>query len=743
MTPERWRQVTGIFHAALERKADDRDAFVAAQCGDDAGLRRDVEEMLAAHQRPGPFSGSASLGRAALAPGTRLGPYEVISLLGAGGMGQVYRARDTRLSRTVAIKVLAPELAQAPQFHKRFEREARVIAGLEHPHICALFDIGEDHGTRFIVMQYLEGETLADRLTRGPLPVDQAIRHAVDMASALDAAHRAGVVHRDLKPANVMVTRSGVKLLDFGLARFDGAEAGPAGGEASTTTAALTQDGTVLGTLPYMAPEQVEGRNADSRSDIFALGAVLYEMTTGHRPFSGASQASLIAAIMSAQPPAISASCADVPPTLDRIVAKCLAKEPDARWQDAGDLAAALDWVLEPEQSPSAPAARPRLRTRAWALGVVLAATVAAAAAWMLKPLPPVPSALTAHFTIDLPPGAQLEGFGRSILTLSPDGRQVVYGARLDGKSQLFLRELDRPESKAIAQTDGVPAPFFSPDGQWVGFRADASLKKIAVGGGAPLVIATENGSAGASWGVDDHIIFARGFRNPLSRVAASGGEPEEVTTLETGRESSHRFPEVLPGGRAFIFTVVRRRNRGAVAPDRATSDVDSRCRASPLRRARLSRLCACGNSLRSPVRCGGDAGARLTGGCPRRRARRPGPGGGPVRRVGERFSRIRDRGARDDRRRLGGPSRTSQGSDATGASSFRSAAAVAKRSSACAQCRRRRRCDLRVRPGGGAVESTHVWHQPPLPHVDARRNARHDGEDGQWRDRVDLRGPQ
>ena len=337
-----------------------------------------------------------------LQAGSTLGPYVVEAQLGAGGMGEVYSARDTRLNRTVAIKVLSAPLTETPHFRKRFEREARVIAALEHPHICPLYDVGEEHGATFLVMQHLHGETLADHLKRGPLALDRAIQFAVEIARALDAAHRAGVVHRDLKPANVMVTKSGVKLLDFGLARIDeGTAAVAERAEDATIRPRSPTNSTLLGTLPYMAPEQVEGRPADARTDIFALGAVLYEMATGRRPFSGESQASLIAAIMNSEPPPVSTARDGCPPSLDRIVKKCLAKDPDARWQDAGDLAAELQWVGEQADVASPPAARRRVSTAAWAFAVVLAAGAAAAAAWALKPGASAPATETAHVTIE------------------------------------------------------------------------------------------------------------------------------------------------------------------------------------------------------------------------------------------------------------------------------------------------------------------------------------------------------
>jgi serine/threonine-protein kinase len=410
-------------------------------------------------------------------------------------------------------------------------------------------------------MQHLQGETLASRLYRGPLPVDLALQYGVEIARALDAAHRADVVHRDLKPANVMISKSGVKLLDFGLARVGGgdrlAEAG-AGVATVSAVSALTGDGTLMGTLPYMAPEQLEGRAADERTDIFALGVVLFEMTTGKRPFDGANQASLVTSIMSAEPPAMSASRAGVPPSFDRVVKKCLAKDPDARWQDAGDLAAELQWVGEQAETAAAPAVKRRSGTAAWVIGLLLAAGAAAAATWLLKPDAPAAALGSAHLTIDLPPGAVFDNFQRPVLALSPDGRLLIYGARLNGKFYLLRRAIDRLNAEVLTENevDPFPQPFFSPDGQWVGFQDEGALKKIAVGGSAPITITKVNTLTGGSWGDDDHILFAGATRAPVLRVPASGGEPREVTTLDSARgESGHRFPEILPGGTVVIFT--------------------------------------------------------------------------------------------------------------------------------------------------------------------------------------------
>jgi TRAP transporter TAXI family solute receptor len=353
MTPERWQQITGIFYAALARDEADRAAFVVSSCGDDAALRRKVESMITAHYSAGRFGDTPVFAQVPrLEAGSSIGPYCIDQWIGAGGMGEVYRATDTRLGRTVALKILAAGLAIYPGFRSRFEREARTISQLEHHHICPLYDVGEQDGTAYLVMQYLEGETLAHRLERGAMPIETALATAAQTADALDAAHVAGIIHRDLKPPNIFLTKSGVKLLDFGLATSMTSHL-PSVVDA-VGSLSLTVPGTILGTLSYMAPEQLEGKHADGRTDIFALGAVLYEMATGRRAFDAGSQAAVIAAILDSDPPPISTLRRDAPLPLDRVVRKCLAKDPDARWQSARNLADELKWIHDAHASGSA-----------------------------------------------------------------------------------------------------------------------------------------------------------------------------------------------------------------------------------------------------------------------------------------------------------------------------------------------------------------------------------------------------
>ncbi|HYV40588.1 MAG TPA: protein kinase, partial [Thermoanaerobaculia bacterium] len=425
-----------------------------------------------------------------LSPGSRLGPYEVLSPLGAGGMGEVYKAKDTRLERTVAIKVLPSHLSSSEEVRQRFEREAKTISSLSHPHICALYDVGNQDGVEYLVMEFLEGETLADRLGRGPLPSELVLRYGIEMADALDKAHRQGIVHRDLKPGNVMLTKTGVKLLDFGLAKALPSPGGRgAGGEGLTSlptmaSAPLTQEGTILGTFQYMAPEQLEGKEADARTDIFAFGAVLYEMATGRKAFSGTSQASLISAIMKEEPAPIAALQPMTPPALDRVVHSCLAKDPEERWQSAHDIKSELAWIAQAgsQAGIAAPvvASRRRKDRLGWGVaGAAAGAILAAAATWGVLASRPAVSRPVARVAVPIPAGDTFVTDNYLSLAISPDGRRVVYVGRRADKRQLFLRSLDAAEAAPIAGTEGAYSPFFSPDGQSLGFWNDGKIKKV------------------------------------------------------------------------------------------------------------------------------------------------------------------------------------------------------------------------------------------------------------------------
>jgi len=505
--------------------------------------------------------------RMSLPAGTQLGPYEIVSAIGAGGMGEVYKAKDTRLSRTVAIKVLPEQVSHQLELRQRFEREAQTIASLNHPHICTLHDVGHQGDIEYLVMEYLDGETLAQRLERGPMPIDQVLKYAIQIADALDKAHRSGITHRDLKPANIMITKSGAKLLDFGLAKLKQEVQPPTVLSAMPTNAAVTAQGTILGTLQYMSPEQVEGNDADSRTDIFAFGSILYEMATGRRTVEGKSQASIIAAILDRDPPAISSIQPTTPRQFDHLVKRCLAKAPDERWQTASDLQLELKWIAENlTQTDSGTVTevrhdRPGRRGISWSMAVAiatLAAVLAGGLVWLgLKTPTGGRTSTIARLSIALPPGEQIADSGNPSLALSPDGQEVAYVAFRTGAPQVFLRSIDRLESKPLPGTEGAFNPFFSPDGQWIGFFAGGKLKKVSLSGSAVQVLCDAPSGRGGSWGPDDYIYFAPTNIGGIWKVSAAGGSPQEVTVLDRSKgEVSHRFPHILPGGKSLLLTV-------------------------------------------------------------------------------------------------------------------------------------------------------------------------------------------
>ncbi len=495
-----------------------------------------------------------------LASGTRLGPYEILSAVGAGGMGEVYKAKDTRLDREVAVKVLPSHLSENVELRQRFEREAKAISQLSHPHICALYDVGSQDGVEYLVMELLEGQTLADRLEKGALPLDQVLKNGVEIADALEKAHKRGIVHRDLKPGNVMLTRSGVKLLDFGLAK----SLAPAREEGFTSLPTeahqpLTEKGTVMGTFQYMSPEQLEGKEADHRADIFALGCVVYEMATGKKAFAGNSRASTIAAILASDPPPISSIAAMTPPALDRVVKTCLAKDPDDRWQSAHDVKSELQWIAEAGSQAGAPAtvvSRRKSRERvAWA-----GFAVSAAAALLLLLLRfrsgSAPSPVL-RASLNAPQDAQFLLFNdpSGPPAISPDGKSIVFVASLDGKFQIWVRSLDSLEAHPLAGVEQASYPFWSPDSKWLGFFASGKLQKIALAGGAPQILADAPNGRGGTWSADGVILFSSDVFGPLSRVPAAGGAVSPATKLDPSKhQATHRFPEFLPDGRHFIY---------------------------------------------------------------------------------------------------------------------------------------------------------------------------------------------
>ena len=498
----------------------------------------------------------------AILSGKRLGPYEILSSIGAGGMGEVYRAKDTRLDRIVAIKVLPPHLADSPELRERFEREARTIASLNHPHICTLYDIGHQDGTDFLVMEYLEGETLAQRLVKGPLPLDQVLQYAVEISDALDKAHRKGVTHRDLKPGNIMLTKSGSKLLDFGLAKLqqDAAPATPLS-QLPTLKENVTAQGTILGTLQYMAPEQVEGKNdeIDGRTDIFAFGAVLYEMATGKKAFEGKSTASLIGAIMHLDPPPISALQPVTPPALDRLVKTCLAKDPEDRWQAARDVTRELKWIAEGGSHQATVVTGRKTRERlAWPIAAIIIALLALGTfAYLRRPqqTQSVRFLVSPPDTWSLAQQALIGGQGVPLpLAVSPDGRRIAFVAtNPEGKTLLWVRSLDTLTAQPLAGTDGGFRPFWSPDSRSLGFVAERKLKKIDISGGPPITLCDAPQIRGGTWSRDGVIVFGPTATSGLQKVSAAGGVPTAATVLGQG-EVGHVQPTFLPDGRHFLY---------------------------------------------------------------------------------------------------------------------------------------------------------------------------------------------
>jgi Tol biopolymer transport system component len=480
-------------------------------------------------------------------------------------MGEVYRARDTRLGRDVAVKVLPEHLSQNAEFKQRFEREAKSVSQLSHPHICALYDVGNQDGIEYLVMELLEGQILSDRISRGPLPREQVLEFGKQIADALDAAHRRSLVHRDLKPGNVMITRSGVKLLDFGLAKAIGPRADEADVTSIPTEAdrPLTERGTILGTFQYMAPEQLEGKAADARTDIFAFGCVLYEIATGKKAFSGASRASLISSIMSSEPPPISSIQAMAPPALDRIVRTCLAKDPDERWQSAHDIKSELAWIAEAGSQAGAPAvvaSRRRSRERtAWVVAGI--ALLAALTGWYRVLSRPKAAQNCVRLALVRPQNAAYDFV--SSLAASPDGSRIAFiGHRKDDRQSLWIRPIGSLEPRELAGTDGARMPFWSPDGRYIGFFADGKLKKVDASGGPPEALADAPAPSGGSWGPKGTIVFVPHDFDGLFRVSSQGGAVERVTSI-TPAEEAHRWPVVLPDGDHVLFLIDANQTEG------------------------------------------------------------------------------------------------------------------------------------------------------------------------------------
>ncbi len=493
--------------------------------------------------------------------GARLGPYEIVAPIGAGGMGEVFRAKDTRLDRSVAIKVLPSHLSSNPQLRERFDREARAISALNHPNICTLYDVGHQDGVDYIVMELLEGESLADRLAKGPLPLDQVLRYGAQIAEGLDRAHRQGIVHRDLKPGNVMITKSGAKLLDFGLARSvlqaDASMSSTAFGGA-TEQKPLTQEGTILGTFQYMAPEQFAGETADARTDIFSLGAVLYEMLTGIRAFQGKNKTSLIGAIVSGTPRPINSLQPLTPPALEHVISRCLAKEPDDRWQSARDVAEELRWSGEAGSVGGATAPEvshrgPRRYLSAIPTIIALLATAGFAYLWIQGRRELERASEPVRFSIFAPPGGSLRNAPGE---LSPDGRRMAMLVGKEGATSIWIRPIASGVAEPLAGTDGATFPFWSPDGRNLGFFADGKLKRIMLAGGATQILCDAASARGGSWSHDGTILFSPSLTGPLQKVPAAGGVATDVFPLDIAQnERSQRWPFFLESGSEFVYS--------------------------------------------------------------------------------------------------------------------------------------------------------------------------------------------
>jgi len=518
-----------------------------------------------------------------LSAGTRLGPYEIVEALGAGGMGEVYRARDTRLDRCVAVKILPSHLSCTPELKSRFEREAKTLSSVSHPHICHLYDVGSQDGVDFLVMELLEGETLAARLMKGPLPLQEVLKIGIEIADALARAHRLGIIHRDLKPSNIMLTKSGAKLMDFGLAKPStlAAVITPTSSAAATATlqspaTPISTVGMVVGTIHYMAPEQIEGKEADARSDVFALGAVLYEMATGHRAFDGKSHLSVASAILQKDPLPVTTVKPASPSSLDFVIRTCLAKDPDDRFQTAHDVKLQLAWLLQSGSAASKPSPSELLPRRY--MGVVIGLAAAFAVVMMLlffraaSNRPAGSMSGTTRFSVVLPPRQELAADTTQAVVLSPDGKHLAYVAAENGVSHLYVRRLDQFNSVEVPDSEGVTFPFFSPNGDWVAFFSQGKLQKAPSDGGNPMLICELPTFFGGTWTPQDIIVVAVPSYG-LAKVPATGGTLQKVPL--TFKERLYpEGPVWLAGGEWISFTDYFSATRRVLAVNLSSGEV-------------------------------------------------------------------------------------------------------------------------------------------------------------------------
>jgi eukaryotic-like serine/threonine-protein kinase len=584
--PADWELLRELFEQALARQSHERAAFLHDRTNGDEALRREVESLISAHEAAPSFlnepalqgslahmlsttGGSSVSVPLRLAPGMRLGAFTIVELLGSGGMGEVYRALDTRLDRFVAIKVLSSHLDVSPPSRERFEREGRAISRLAHPRICTLFDVGvatvEGRIVPFLVMELLDGETLAARILRGPLTLGDSLTCAIEIADALISAHGQGIVHRDLKPTNVMVTSSGAKLLDFGLARLRSAETLAVGAAASSDGSSASA-GMVFGTLPYTAPEQLRGEPVDARTDIFAFGALLHEMLTGERPFRADSDAGLIAAILEHHPPSVRDLQPLASPTLDHIVRKCLEKNPDHRWQTARDVKSELTWVRDELAAPprSAPSILPRSRRGLRPLVMVGVLSTVAFLLWSTSwrgGVAPEPARITTRLSLNLPAGVTLDipTPAATPFAVSGDGRRIVYVGVRNGVKSLYVYSLETASTREIPNVEGAGSPAFSPDGEWIAFSRRGSISKVPIDGGAPTLLCADCGASVLTWLPDNRLLLA-GLERPLTQLKVQEspfpGVTHPVTVLGENDEGHHR-PVLLPD-ETLLFTVLR-----------------------------------------------------------------------------------------------------------------------------------------------------------------------------------------
>ena len=558
MIENRWHQMQSLFQSALDRDPSERDSYLEKACGGDQELFREIKALVACNAQSSFLKSDAATlalraieNRTVFEPGHQLGPYRIETQIAAGGMGFVYRALDTRLHRQVAIKVLRLGLL-GEKGRAMLKREARSIAQLQHPNICALHDIGEENGRDFLVMEYLEGETLADRIRRKPLDIPQALEYAIQIAAALEQAHRRGVIHRDLKPGNVIITKTAAKLLDFGLASLHtlAPENGP-----DEPAIEVTLTGTVAGTLPYMAPEQIRGERVDARTDIFAFGLVLYEMLSGRRAFPQRQRGELVTAILNETPPELPG----IPAALERVLSVSAAKDPDERWQSAGDLKRELTWIA----GLSAEAPAPGRKWRRLAIGAAVAALCVMAAGWFGYDMHRVPIAHVTRFSLVPPSGAT---YRSSVdLALSPDGQQLVFNAVTpDGKSMLWIRPLNELDSHVLPGTEDARYPFWSPDSRHLGFFANGRLVRVDPAGGTVQKICDAQQGQGGTWGPNDKVVFNPVPLATLHAVNAAGGSPVPVTAFDsTFEDVQHLWPSFLPDGRHFLFSAFGSRHGG------------------------------------------------------------------------------------------------------------------------------------------------------------------------------------